>query len=452
MDLLDPSALIETLPTLLPPPSEGDEDSSRLRHPYDALAAMLHTIMHRLDFRLVGLSEEARLPEQEDGEGQVRNRLPKAWNAKGPDGYTFRYKHDQSSLDFLLRPVRMAGRVLVHAIALQVSDSFLCLSIALASRRDLERGEGKRKRVPEYGADAYLASRACGINPQDNKTATLDLPIGDYFSPSFFPYPSSTSGSGASRSSEPLVNGFISSSRLSDLVVAFKTQIVQKLIPGLRKDGYEESAGTETTGQSSSSSRDTRESRAPPSDPQSRVPRPPFFDDAEDPTFPGPMGGRNPLIIGDRDLDPLGGGPLAMPPRFGGGSFGPPPLFPGGQPGRDPGGGMFVGPDHPMFRDRFQNPSGPGPGGPWGGDGYLPPGGAPPGARFDPITPFGPAGGGRGGGVAMGRGRGGGAFGGRGGRASGEPDFDELLPPGNVSARRRRRSRRRRRRRQSFPR
>jgi len=80
---------------------------------------------------------------------------------------------------------------------------------------------------------------------------------------------------------------------------------------------------------------------------------------------------------------------------------------------------MYVGPDHPMFAGR----GGGGrrdQAGPWAGDGYLPPLGAPPGARFDPVGPFG-----RGGFPGVGRGRGGppGAFG-------GDPDNDEFPPPG----------------------
>lgn len=84
---------------------------------------------------------------------------------------------------------------------------------------------------------------------------------------------------------------------------------------------------------------------------------------------------RNPLEIGRSDLDPLGG-------RHN--PFAPPPLF--GPPGG--GDGMFVGPNHPMFQDPFgqgrrggHGMGGPGAMGPWGGDGYLPPMGAPPGAR-----------------------------------------------------------------------
>ncbi|KAJ1857930.1 hypothetical protein H4R99_003802 [Coemansia sp. RSA 1722] len=80
------------------------------------------------------------------------------------------------------------------------------------------------------------------------------------------------------------------------------------------------------------------------------------------------------------------------------------------------GGGMHVGPDHPMFRRGYvpESPSGDGPQ-------RLPRGAVPPGARFDPISPFGdrpgplrPSGG---------HGPGGRGF------FSGEPDPDNMQPP-----------------------
>lgn len=93
--------------------------------------------------------------------------------------------------------------------------------------------------------------------------------------------------------------------------------------------------------------------------------------------------------------------------------FTPPNIFPQG------GNGMFVGPDHPIFGGRRREPIGDR--GPWGGDGYLPPMGAPPGARFDPVGPD----------PLAGRGPGSGPLGG--GRSSGDPDNDEFMPPGAVS-------------------
>jgi len=75
---------------------------------------------------------------------------------------------------------------------------------------------------------------------------------------------------------------------------------------------------------------------------------------------------------------------------------------------------MIVGPNHPIFGQRA--PRG---GGIYGGPQPLPRGSVPPGARFDPIGPFG--------GPNQGQLRGGI---GRGNRTSSEPDGDELPPPG----------------------
>lgn len=106
---------------------------------------------------------------------------------------------------------------------------------------------------------------------------------------------------------------------------------------------------------------------------------------------------------------------------------------------------MFVGPNHPIFGGRGSGSPGTGMGipgnrnrGPWGGDGYLPPMGAPPGARFDPVGPgLGFPGGGGIGPFSGGGGMGG--FGGIGGPrrpnlpgGTGDPDNDEFMPPGAV--------------------
>jgi len=153
-------------------------------------------------------------------------------------------------------------------------------------------------------------------------------------------------------------------------------------MPGLRKDGYTESVDVS----SPSSSRPTLAPRPerPPDVPETH----PLYQ---------PITPRNPLEIGVRDRNPF---PNA---------FGPPPLF------SDDNDGMFVGPNHPIFNSRLGqiHPVR----GPWGGDGYLPPLGAPSGARFDPIGP----------GPGMGRGRG------IARRFSHEPDNDEFMPPGMVS-------------------
>lgn len=179
-----------------------------------------------------------------------------------------------------------------------------------------------------------------------------------------------------------------------------KLKIVQKLVPGLRKEGY-----TEETEEASASAAPANPPQAA-GPPRPRPVTPPFPEDIPV-HLPPNRRPYNPLEIGRRDLDP-----------FGANTFTPPSLFPprGGD-------GMFVGLDHPIFgsRGRISDDHR----GPWGGDGYLPPLGAPPGARFDPIGPdpnhpWRPT------------------FGGRprgGGPNTQEPDNDEFMPPGAVRIR-----------------
>lgn len=226
---------------------------------------------------------------------------------------------------------------------------------------------------------------------QSNKSASLDVSTNDFTSPSFYPYDASRPDA------QPPVHGFISSNRISDFASQLKLKIIQELVPGLRKDGYVE----ETEGVSTSAAAANPPQAAGP--PRPRPVTPPFPEDIPV-HFPPNRRPYNPFEIGRRDLDP-----------FGANTFMPPSLFPphGGD-------GMFVGPDHPIFGsrgrrlDNFR--------GPWGGDGYLPPLGAPPGARFDPVGPdpnhpWRPT------------------FGGRprgGGPNTREPDNDEFMPPGAV--------------------
>ncbi|CEG68448.1 hypothetical protein RMATCC62417_04706 [Rhizopus microsporus] len=282
---------------------------TRLESPYDALAAAMHAIMLSVGFRFAGLGDDAR----QEGDGTQRN-LPAEWNQHGPHYYHFRYSHPQSSLTFVIKVVRMGDKCVI-----------------------------------------------LGIGIGDNKTVVLDIATDDYTSASFFPN---------DLSNDPIVHGFISSNRFHDFIKTVKLNIIQRLIPGLNKPGYDDSTTTTTTTTSSSG---TIPSRNQPR-------QPPFM-------VPPPMP-TDPYNVGGDDLNPFGDR-LRLP-----GS-------------RGTGGGMYVGPNHPIFGGRFDDP----PIG--GGPENLPRGAVPPGARFDPITPPGPR------------------FNPRNFRAprSGEPDNDELLPP-----------------------
>lgn len=225
----------------------------------------------------------------------------------------------------------------------------------------------------------------------------MDISANDFTSPSFFPYDPQADNP------PPLIHGYISSNRVADFISQLKLKIIQNIMPGLYKEGYSE--GSDPAQSSSSPRRDS-----PANNPARPQPFPPPYAPERPFGEPSHIPSRNPLEIGRRDLDPLGVDPLA--------GFGPPPLFPGGSGGD----GMFVGPNHPIFgRGRGAFPPNRGP---WGGDGYLPPMGAPPGARFDPVDPgpfpgntgLGPRGGLPGGGNLRG------------------PDNDEFMPPGAVSA------------------
>lgn len=216
---------------------------------------------------------------------------------------------------------------------------------------------------------------------QSDKVATLDISTPDFTSPSFYPYHMDASNQ------QPLVYGFISSNRVTDFISQFKLKIVQKLLPGLQKEGYIEESATPASSSSA---------QPPSQDQRNPHPRP-----LTPPNVPYPRSAlpRNPLEIGRRDLDPFPVNPFA-----------PPSLFP-----PNSGDGMFVGPDHPIFGRGATEPFADR--GPWGGDGFLPPLGAPPGARFDPVGPR--------------------FLGGNNSRlprrGNTQPDNDEFMPPGFVS-------------------
>ncbi|PTU19676.1 hypothetical protein P175DRAFT_0503218 [Aspergillus ochraceoroseus IBT 24754] len=323
-----------------------------LKTPYEAVALIGHACMIAAGFRLVGLDEEHSIGRPEGPS------LPTEWNNKAT--LSFRYAHSQSSMQYLLKVDRLGNNVVVFALALG-----------------------------------------------DDRTTTFDLPVKDWISASALPL----------RSTADLTNSlkdvFISDARLRDLIATFRTQVIQKLAPGLGKEGQETSTRTTERQPERAPQRDPlRDDTLPPpaarpypfNDPLAVVPSrrpvppgdfpPPGFEDEfeiQRPArgYPPGFGGRNPLNLGERDLYPAGLGPHD-PIR---GGIGP------GLGGVGGGGGMHPTFDDPLF------------GGPRGG-GYDPQ--APPGARYDPVGPGQGAPFGRGRGPYGGQGSGGG-FGGFGG-------------------------------------
>ncbi|KAF9055078.1 hypothetical protein BDZ89DRAFT_1097827 [Hymenopellis radicata] len=201
-DILDPAALISLLPTLLPNKALSSSEA--------ALAALLHTVLSAVAFRLVGVDDTKTT------DSYPNNVLPENWNQYGPGNFTFRYKHDQSSLEFIVKVSKLGDRTVFNAIAVE-----------------------------------------------NNKAVSLDVTTNDFVSPSFFPHDLGAADA------QPLVHGYISSTRITDLVSLFKLKIVQPLIPGLRKEGYTETSIPVT----SSSQAPAPNPATQPAPAQPRIPR-----------------------------------------------------------------------------------------------------------------------------------------------------------------------------------
>lgn len=263
--------------------------------------------------------------------------VPEQWNASTSDDYSFRYAHDQSALQYLLKVSRLGPKSVIN-----------CMGVG------------------------------------DDKVRTFDLKPKDYLSESSFPF-TIPSSQGADEAAAAVRKAFLSAGRITDVASLFKINILQKVAPGLQKEGYEESAhaASQSRGQQRPEPGGRRAGReAPPHHdddplrddhllPPLAQPRPFYDDDDDDPLaatepprrpypagdFPPPgfedeyeinsrtprgggggAAGRRPLNIGERDLYPPGLGPLHDPLR-GGGGFGP-------------GGGMHPTFDDPLFSGR----------------------------------------------------------------------------------------------------
>jgi proteasome inhibitor subunit 1 (PI31) len=107
-DILDPSAILGLLPSLLP------QAKKLLASPEDAIAALVHSALTTLAFRLVAIDQ---VPSSLASESNV---LPGEWNKNGPSHYSFKYRHEQSSLEFSINVSKLGTRTLVNAIALEV--------------------------------------------------------------------------------------------------------------------------------------------------------------------------------------------------------------------------------------------------------------------------------------------------------------------------------------------
>ena len=115
-NLLDASALLQTLPSLLPP------GKKKLDSQQDAIAALVHTALTVLGFRLTAVDESTPTRTFEN------NALPEEWNQHGPGNYAFKYRHEQSSLEFLVKVTKLGSRTLVNSIAVEVSTCLFTMT------------------------------------------------------------------------------------------------------------------------------------------------------------------------------------------------------------------------------------------------------------------------------------------------------------------------------------
>lgn len=312
---------------------EAQADTPAIKNPYAAIALFTHACMLAVGFKLVGLGEDDKIEAHSETENV--QQLPAQWDQHS--SYAFRYSHPQSSMEYMIKVTRLGNKAIIFGAGL--------------------------------GHD---------------KTAQLEIKAQDYVSEN-----SLKDISLDNESTETLRNAFISAGRVVDLASLLKLNIIQKLAPGLRKEGYEDSTEAQQASTSTRQPRRDEQDQRPPdydplqedqprparpypyNDPLAAVPRrprpipdfaPPGFEDEhelQNPRMGYPGGARQPFgNIGEQDLYPPGLGPHD-PLRMG----------PGGHRG---GGGMHPTFDDPLFQGQGQG-------------GYNPM--APPGARYDPVGP-----------------------------------------------------------------
>jgi len=304
---LDPEAIIKAF----------EDQKPQLRNGVDAISLVLHLVMKNLGFIFLGCGDS-------NDEGANKDSLvPEGWNSSA-DSYSFRYKHPQSSMTFVIKNLVLGETLLVHGLALE-----------------------------------------------DKKVQTLELNVSDFV-----------------RDGVPLNDYRNLFKDLNKLISLFVINIVNKMFPGITKEGYEHSAQTQPVQQPIHQHplRDDRPAYDPYNDPL-RVPH-------------SGRGPRNPLMEGG----PYYGQPYQPPFGVGSGDLSPFPRHPipfGDSDTR----GNLVGPHHPGFGPSVTDPYG----GNRGRGAFPPP---PPGARFDPYGPP------RGGGNPTG---------------FGEPDRDDMPPPGGPN-------------------
>ncbi|KAK8090773.1 hypothetical protein PG994_000278 [Apiospora phragmitis] len=241
---LSPAALLQGMADALPTHAQGDTTSD-LSSSHDALALFAHACMASLDFRLMGFDES------KNDEATCRDlapRLPENWNASF-NNCSFVYAHSQSALRFVIKVDRMGGKAEIRGLAI---DDDRIARVEVTSK--------------DFISNGALPVRIT-LTPESTEDRS-DLP-------------------------QKLQAVFINEARITDLASLIKINIIQKLLPSLQKEGYEESP-------------DDRAAREDAEDAGRRPPRQPVMPQPiPQPAQPNPYGGpvdpppRHPVPAGD---------------------------------------------------------------------------------------------------------------------------------------------------------
>ncbi|KAF7947986.1 hypothetical protein EAE96_009055 [Botrytis aclada] len=353
---LSPDSILHHMAEALPTHQKDDTDSD-ISSSYEAIALFSHACMIAVGFRLIGFAEGQ---ENKAECAQLAPRLSSKWNSSF-GSHSFLYAHSQSSMNYVVKIDRLGGKAEIR-----------------------------------------------GIGLGDEKITRLEITAKDYISTSALPLriPFTNDQEDRSNLESRLREIFVSPPRIADLASLFKINIIQRLIPSLQKEGYEDSqrGAGEGAGEASRVHDEREEAQArrnplpnpindprlpaparpyPYNDPLADPPRrpipagdfpPPGFDDELDLNRlrrADPRGTISPFNIGHDDLHPAGLGPNdPFPGSFTGGA---------GSRGLGGVGGMHPTFDDPLFAGQGQRLGG-------GRGGAFNPQ-APPGARYDPLGP-----------------------------------------------------------------
>jgi proteasome inhibitor subunit 1 (PI31) len=257
-----PNTTQEQLVQLLTSPDlDTDQIKQQLTTPNEAVCFLLHALMIRHGFRLVGTDEQEQPQEQEN-----QYILPTGWN-RSKDVFTFKYKHSQSGMMFVLKCMTLGGSLLISAVSVE---------------------EGKPYMMEIKTIDYVVPDNA----------GKLDQHLIDYYRD------------------------------LQNLESLFKINIANKLVPFLNKQGYEDTQTQQQPVQQEQQQRQEPQRRQPPPPSYERpddydplrigpVRRPPQ-------RFVDPYGADRGFGVGGNDLYPTLNEPFAGTHRGGA------PMFIGG--------------------------------------------------------------------------------------------------------------------------